>query len=352
MHTTHPPAHQRNCSKHRQRSAFTLVEIVVTLLILAVLATITVPTVQRVRENSVKRSAQTTLEAAARAGETLARADADASDVAIAAAIAAEFADTDTLTISVVDGADGDGLLNTVTVTYTSGSITASGSVRFTDGSATITPASIDDDGGPVTTSTTSTVPQFVPVVGATGPGGGTIYAVFETPFPCGPTLSQSCTYLEMAPTNWQQHPSVGGQPTGDPVLVWSGSTDLSIDGTRNDLGHGHKNSELVAANDTTGDHGATLARTYTGGGVTDWFLPSGDELNELCKYANRQTTGDVSVACTAILSLRPGFASAAYWSSTETAPNLAWTQSFGNGQQSNVTPKSEAHRIRPVRAG
>ncbi|MBU6202022.1 MAG: DUF1566 domain-containing protein, partial [Acidobacteria bacterium] len=244
---------------------------------------------------------------------------------------------------------------DTVTVTQTSGSITASGSVEFVDGAAVTTPVTVgagSGGGSSSTSSSTTTVPAFVPTVGATGPGGGTIIAVFETPFACGPTLAATCTYLEMAAANWQQHPSIGSSETGDPARSWSGDTGTSVGETNNDLGHGYRNTETIVLADGTANRAGTLARAYNGGGLTDWFLPSGDELNELCKYALQQTTGDVAVSCVASGSLRSGFTAASYWSSAETSATLAWTRSLTNGAPSNVTTKAETHRIRPVRAG
>ena len=59
------------------------------------------------------------------------------------------------------------------------------------------------------------------PTVGNTGPGGGTIFYVASTPFYCGSTLSETCNYLEVAPSNWFAD-------MGDPAISWS--TDFSLD--------------------------------------------------------------------------------------------------------------------------
>ncbi len=77
----------------------------------------------------------------------------------------------------------------------------------------------------------------------------------------------------------------------------------------------------------------ARLASSYTGGGCTDWFLPSKDELNEL--YLQQGVVG--------------GFASGYYWSSSENNAVNAWGQVFGGGVQGNGN-KDLALRVRAVR--
>ena len=81
----------------------------------------------------------------------------------------------------------------------------------------------------------------------------------------------------------------------------------------------------------------ASLCRNYRGGGFTDWFLPSKDELNEL--YINSDVVG--------------GLASDYYWSSSELVfsyGTYAWFQYFyGGSQTSNF--KFNAGCVRAVRA-
>lgn len=116
------------------------------LLVLATLSAIAVPTFQRVKENSLKRVVDTMLESSARAGEATCLSDPDMAlaDVVLAAA----------------DGLDGKGALVTtdassVTVSKSSGSLTAEGSVEFSLCGSAITPATIT--GAPATTTTTTT---------------------------------------------------------------------------------------------------------------------------------------------------------------------------------------------------
>jgi hypothetical protein len=80
----------------------------------------------------------------------------------------------------------------------------------------------------------------------------------------------------------------------------------------------------------------ANMAASYNGGGKSDWFLPSKDELNQL--YLARTSVG--------------GFGASAYWPSSEYVSNStwAWEQMFTNGvQDANV--KSFTTYVRPIRA-
>ena len=86
-----------------------------------------------------------------------------------------------------------------------------------------------------------------------------------------------------------------------------------------------------------------SLARAYTGGGYTDWFLPSKDELNKM--YTNRATINTTATANSGIV-----FLPNRYMSSTEEDENTNWGQVFGNGAQSAIN-KSQEKAVRAVRA-
>ncbi|MDP5088040.1 MAG: hypothetical protein NWP41_05030, partial [Ilumatobacteraceae bacterium] len=78
------------------------------------------------------------------------------------------------------------------------------------------------------------------------------------------------------------------------------------------------------------------------------------DELNELCKYARTQTTGDTGAQCNDSGTLRVGFSDAYYWSSSELEPipGLAWPQVFLNGVQGFARDQKETlNVVRQVRA-
>ena len=118
-----------------------------------------------------------------------------------------------------------------------------------------------------------------------------------------------------------------------------------STTGTASAIGTGSANTTAIisAQGGTETSYAAGLARAYTGGGYTDWFLPSKDELNKM--YTNRAT-----INTTAAANSGSDFVSDYYWSSTEIDYNYAWNQYFGSGYQSFYT-KNDTYVVRAVRA-
>ncbi len=178
-------------------------------------------------------------------------------------------------------------------------------------------------------------------VVGATGPGGGTVFYVNEA----NPTGSR---YLEAAPSGWNTPTS-----TYDPEAAW-GCPGTGISGaTATGIGTGDANTTAIVAGCIPGvGIAARLADDYAGGSQTDWFLPSRDELNQLCKYARNQSTAvaNQTAVCGSSGSLQPEFAALRYWSSSQFDASSARTQSFLLGSQATL-PKNLHRIVRPVRA-
>jgi hypothetical protein len=100
-----------------------------------------------------------------------------------------------------------------------------------------------------------------------------------------------------------------------------------------------------------TSTYAAGIAWAYEINGKTDWHLPSKDELNELCKYARTQTTGDTAVGCANTGTLRDGFSADSYWSSSENNLGTAWRQSFLYSTRSDSAKSETSYNVRPVRA-
>jgi len=193
--------------------------------------------------------------------------------------------------------------------------------------------------------------------VGATGPGGGIIFYVNTAGFVCGPTLAARCNYLEAAPTS-------GSSAWTDAPYAWSGNTSASIGATAQGtaIGTGYANT-LAIVGQTSGGNTAskagTIARAYSGpNGLSDWYLPSKDELNQMCKWANavawtsdatRCTNGTLNAGTGYGLNAA-GFSNTFYWSSSEADASNASLQDFYAGVQINYG-KGTTNYPRPVRA-
>jgi hypothetical protein len=122
-------------------------------------------------------------------------------------------------------------------------------------------------------------------------------------------------------------------QSTG--IRWYNGSfTTTGVTGTAIGTGLANTNAIITSQGATATSYAAGLARAYAGGGYTDWYLPSKDELNKL--YLNRIAIG--------------GFTNYIYWSSTENDVNNAWNQYFYYGNQ-NFYNKNNSNYVRAIRA-
>jgi hypothetical protein len=188
---------------------------------------------------------------------------------------------------------------------------------------------------GNATRTFTLTVTAVVYTVGQTGPGGGKVFYVATTAFSCGPTLAATCTYLEAAPSGWN---------TGaDPLLTWATSVNNNqttrVPGAgalQTAIGTGYQNSDAIAAQtgNVAASSAAVVARAYRGNSLSDWYLPS---INELTELYNQRT-------------LIAGLQAAGYWSSTEGEANqgirIEFQMPFTGGHL-----KDDPKLLRPIRA-
>ncbi len=198
----------------------------------------------------------------------------------------------------------------------------------------------------------TLTVTAVVYTVGQTGPRGGKVFYVATTAFSCGPTLTATCTYLEAAPSGWN---------TGaDPSLTWATNvnnnrtTPVPAPGAiQTAIGTGYQNSNAIVAQ--TGNVAATsaavAARDYRGNSLSDWYLPSKDELNQMCKWARGQAWTSDATVCTGSGTLAAEFVADWYSSSSETTASGVCIQRFSDGEQAPQGGKNGNYYVRPVRA-
>ena len=139
-----------------------------------------------------------------------------------------------------------------------------------------------------------------------------------------------SWKYLEVAPSTWNGE--------NDPAVPWCPATVSNL-GTATLAGTGSANTQKIVSqcSDANADSSvaAKVASNYRGGGKSDWFLPSKDELGLL--FEARATFGPV----------QSGFA---YWSSSQDSPLLSWSLDFNSGVLSADVNGFDRY-VRPIRA-
>ena len=193
--------------------------------------------------------------------------------------------------------------------------------------------------------------------------GVGTVFYANSTAFACGANMASSCNYLEVAPNGWNGtlvncpgsgtglvQSSCGGSPnaTSDFGSVGPGAgkgykycsgknVDAAIPNASGTLiGTGYPNTSAMLTMCKSGD-AAEQVRGYKGGQMTDWSLPSKDELNALYSYNGRDQIG--------------GFAAFYYWSSSNSYSGEGWWQHFSNGYQNANHDIDSTYGVRPVRS-
>jgi hypothetical protein len=220
-------------------------------------------------------------------------------------------ADSKTITITQADAL-------VVTVNAITG-VSYTGSPAAVSPSVTVTGLKFSDAVDSVTytyASTSGTCAQGgTCTLGDTGPGGGKIFYVAPSPEWWG-------QYLEAAPVNL----------TSNSWCASGFGASSAFIGTSSAIGDGKLNSVITATNCAGGALGD--ARSYAGGGLIDWYLPSSLELAQI--YAQRSTIGlDTS---------------ATYWSSNPAETTLAVAYNMSSGTTLNDA-RAMSYSIRPIRA-
>jgi hypothetical protein len=259
--------------------------------------------------------------------------------------------------VAIIETIDTPGTSND-SATAWSGVVSISVSASTTGDAFTVTflvPNTLSSDVAKITLE--SSKPYYY---GGPGPGGGTVFYVSTTGFNCGPTLIARCKYLEAAPNGWNGS-NEGGTRT------WANSTYQSATvnnvsspetATATAIGSGYRNTRaiILQGNTDAATSAAALADYYTSRLVfDDWYLPSKDELNQMCKWVRgRPWTSDATVCTGGTINTGPGAAGfvTTYWSSSEdTLASYAWKQFFNAGTQANGYQKNDPAYVRPIRA-
>ena len=214
----------------------------------------------------------------------------------------------------------------TITLTATTGYTLTGVTANF------FTVAGSSSDTNPINSGViTAVFPGVVYAINDVGPLGGRIFII---PTTVGNTAGK---YFEAATAD------LTSTKTWCDVTTTVGTTGSAI-------GDGRANTNLIAAACTSGagqdavDYAVTLdSVTYA-----DWFLPSQDELNELCLFAKVTRPGTSTCGSG---SLKSGFvASGLYWSSTEFPTTSGFGQVFTSGD-SELSGKNFPAYVRVVRS-
>ena len=161
--------------------------------------------------------------------------------------------------------------------------------------------------------------------------GGGVVFYIFE---------SGDTGYIA-----GETHGLIAAVEDQSSGIQWYNGSYVTTGATGTAVGTGADNTTTIISvqGATETSYAAGLARAYTGGGYTDWFLPSKDELNKM--YTNRAT-----INTTAASNSGSDFSNWYYWSSTENDGGNAWAQHFLSGYQYGVN-KYSTRNVRAVRA-
>ena len=198
--------------------------------------------------------------------------------------------------------------------------------------------------------------------VGDIGPGGGRVFYASTTGFNCGPSYTATgspynfkCYYLEAAPTT-------GANAWSDAVSVKYSANTNKINNasapetaTATAIGWGYRNTLAMVLQDATANMAGTVSRAYRGpNNLSDWYLPSYDELNQMCKWARGVAwTSDATVCAGGTINTgsgAAGFSNSNYWSSSDSRNLYAFYQYFGSGARGE-TDKNLLMYVRPIRA-
>jgi len=242
-------------------------------------------------------------------------------------------------------GAPGDMFINTVTKTlFGPKNVDGTWPLGFSmvgpqgpGGSGSVGPAGPAGPAGAAGSNATLSCAQGgTCVIGDTGPGGGIVFYVQTA------TAAAPWRYMEAAPGTWSGNS--GGVNTDDLTMIWCSNTTAFVASlatgstatisTSTSIGAGARNTKLMLGSCTFG--AANVAASYNGGGKSDWFLPSKDELNQL--YSQKITVGG-------------RFIPNGYWSSSEATATNSSYQDFGASLYQDNISKNTSIWVRPVRA-
>ena len=190
------------------------------------------------------------------------------------------------------------------------------------------------------TTTTTSTTTTLAPLsVGSTGPGGGTIFFIDLT-------QPEGERYLEIACEGW----NTGCDGRNDPEVMWGCDGDSISGATGTAIGTGPANTAAILAACSSRTNAAGVVDAYEKNGHTDWYLPSKDELNALCKWVHNDNVNTICNSNRAFDPLVNGrIIINSYWTSTQSSATDAYNLYFQQGDLGTYG-KANVNFVRPIR--
>jgi hypothetical protein len=157
---------------------------------------------------------------------------------------------------------------------------------------------------------------------------------------------------------------SINDFNNGQENTWWNGSSLILVSGTETGVGTGKANTDkIIDAMVSAGfnnlnyenpagyfSYAAGIARSYSYGGYTDWFLPSKDELYQL--FLNRVAVSN-TLTTIAGAGVFPSGSNYNYWTSSEYNKTYAWLLKADSTtiQEVNNQDKKRQKFLRPIRA-
>ena len=139
----------------------------------------------------------------------------------------------------------------------------------------------------------------------------------------------------------------------GGSGVAWSATQSVTVPNGALDMTDGVANTAAIVAQDATTGYAATLCNVYTGGGFSDWYLPSNRELHLLAsqdilidQILDNDGNGSTNGFSQEFIAPTYG----RYWGSTEVNSNNAFSYYFSHCY-SFYGNKPSTYRVRAVRA-
>jgi hypothetical protein len=192
--------------------------------------------------------------------------------------------------------------------------------------------------------------------IGSLGPGGGTVFYIDIA------NRIADFDYLEVAPTD----ASIGvlwAATTATCGLTQNASCQSSFLTTSGEalnyveIGSGRAATAAIVSRHDAGNiskslYAAGVADSYFTATASDWWLPSFEELREVCKFALNVSLEETD--CSAFEgspTLRSGFSPRDYWSSSEFFNGSGvWIQAFSEGSYGSGSKSGPNNAVLPVR--